>query len=84
MIVASIFDENVYLILTNEELAKLGIITDGNVFKYENATDTIKKCGLSEIIFITYPSMDLNIEKNGTIKLNNGLFASNKSEIQPL
>lgn len=35
------FDENGYLILTNEELAKLGIITDGNVLKYENVTDTV-------------------------------------------
>ncbi len=35
------FNENGELILTNEELAKLGIITDGNVLSYKNIVDSV-------------------------------------------
>lgn len=74
------FDKDGYLILTNEELAKLGIITDGNVLKYENVTDSIEQCGFGEIIFKTYPTVELEANKKGEITLNNGLFSSKKAE----
>lgn len=42
------FNENGELILTHEELAKLGIITDGNVLNYKNIVDTVIRVSKSE------------------------------------
>lgn len=42
------FNENGELILTHEELAKLGINTDGNVLSYNNVVDTITQVTIKE------------------------------------
>lgn len=42
------FNENGELVLTYEELAKLGIITDGNVLNYNNVVDTITQVTIKE------------------------------------
>lgn len=42
------FNQNGELILTYEELAKLGIITDGNVLSYNNVVDTITQVTIKE------------------------------------
>lgn len=54
------FNENGELMLTHEELAKLGIITDGNVLSYENVVDTSSKwitpivAGISDTGFYSF------------------------------
>ncbi|MFZ4799770.1 MAG: hypothetical protein ACOYMA_19915, partial [Bacteroidia bacterium] len=66
------FDENGYLILTNEELAKLGIITDGNVLKYENVTDTFFNFKNDGIIQTHKTFFSLKVEKHGSRTTNHG------------
>ncbi len=60
-----------YLHLTNEELANLGIITDGNVLRYLNRTDTSKIIndyyGKSILSF----AYDIDVEKHGSMRTNN-------------
>ena len=58
------FDENGYLILTNEELAKLGIITDGNVLKYENVTDTIRATQIGKMVLYAYTNSIIKFEND--------------------
>lgn len=54
------FNKNGELMLTHEELAKLGIITDGNVLSYENVVDTSSKwitpmvAGMSDTGFYSF------------------------------
>ena len=64
------FDENGYLILTNEELAKLGIITDGNVLKYENVTDTFFNFKNDGIIETHKTYFSLKVGKHGSTTTN--------------
>ncbi len=64
------FDENGYLILTNEELAKLGIITDGNVLKYENVTDTFFNFKNDGIIETHKTYFSLKVGKHGSRTTN--------------
>lgn len=75
------FDENGYLILSKEELAKLGIITDGNVLKYNTRTDTFfnfKENGISET---KYTFFSVDVEKHGSRRTNNG-FTSDSIKIK--
>jgi hypothetical protein len=67
------FDKDGYLILTNEELAKLGIITDGNVLKYENVTDTFFTFKENGTTTTQYTSFKLNVEKHGSRSTSLGI-----------
>lgn len=58
------FDKDGYLILTNEELAKLGIITNGNLLKYENVTDTFFTFKENGKTIIQHTSFKLNVEEH--------------------
>ena len=60
------FNENGELILTYEELAKLGIITDGNVLSYEITTDSANKYRYDTISKIQTPTYSLKIGKSGS------------------
>jgi len=64
------FDENGYLILTNEELVKLGIITDGNVLKYENITDTIIDVLENGVLEKKHTFFSVNIHKYGSLGID--------------
>jgi hypothetical protein len=67
------FDENGYLILTNEELAKLGIITDGNVLKYENVTDTFFTFKENGKTITQHTSFKLYVEEHGSRSTSLGI-----------
>lgn len=67
------FDKDGYLILTNEELAKLGIITDGNVLKYENVTDTFFTFKENGKITTQHTSFKLNVEEHGSRSTSLGI-----------
>jgi hypothetical protein len=69
------FDKDGYLILTNKELAKLGIITDGNVLKYENVTDTVRATYIGKMIIYAYTKSIIKIE-NGKYFLSHTNFKS--------
>lgn len=73
------FDENGYLILSKEELAKLGIITDGNVLKYENATDSIELLYSTPEKKYMFHYFYLNIEKHGSRRINKYNFEGLKN-----
>ncbi|MFN3444443.1 MAG: T9SS type A sorting domain-containing protein [Bacteroidia bacterium] len=60
------FNENGELMLTHEELAKLGIITDGNVLSYEIITDSANKYRYDTITKIETPTYSLKIGKSGS------------------
>lgn len=67
------FDKDGYLILTNEELAKLGIITDGNVLKYENVTDTFFTFKENGKTTTQHTSFKLNVEEHGSRSTSLGI-----------
>ncbi|MFY7732843.1 MAG: T9SS type A sorting domain-containing protein [Bacteroidia bacterium] len=67
------FDKDGYLILANEELAKLGIITDGNVLKYENVTDTFFTFKENGKITTQHTSFKLNVEEHGSRSTSLGI-----------
>jgi len=67
------FDKDGYLILTNEELSKLGIITDGNVLKYENVTDTFFTFKENGKKTTQHTSFKLNVEEHGSRSTSLGI-----------
>lgn len=64
------FNENGELILTYEELAKLGIITDGNVLDYRIITDTPLTSIYDGVKKLETPIFTLHIESGGRNSLN--------------
>jgi hypothetical protein len=69
------FNENGELMLTHEELAKLGIITDGNVLSYNNVVDTIIQVTIKENNKPTEKGLfnfTLKITKSGGIHTTQG------------
>lgn len=74
------FDKDGYLILTNEELAKLGIITDGNVLKYENVTDTVIDVFENNNMIKKHTYFGVNISSEGGVSIDHD-FKNNKEII---
>ncbi len=60
------FNENGELILTYDELAKLGILTDGNVLRYEITTDSANKYRYDTITKFETRTYSLKIGKSGS------------------
>lgn len=75
----SYFDKDGYLILTNEELAKLGIITDGNVLKYENVTDTVIDVFENNNMIKKHTYFGVKISLEGGVSIDN--VSKNNPEI---
>ncbi len=60
-----------YFHLTNEELAELGIITDGFALRYLNRSDTSKINDYDNRKSILAFAYNIDIEKHGSMRINN-------------
>lgn len=64
------FDETGRLVLSNEELAALGIITNGNVLEYAVVTDTAKTYTWEGTKITSWPFYRLSVEEHGSRRVD--------------
>lgn len=65
------FDETGRLVLSYEELAALGIITNGNVLEYATVTDSAKTYVWDGTSITSWPFYRLSVEEHGSRRVDN-------------
>lgn len=69
-----------YVYLTNEELANLGIKTDGNILYYKNINHPTKqKVNINNNIYESYSTFMIDVEEHGSMRISNGVLGKDSS-----